>query len=238
VQFNDFLVSATNLFYEWCKLLLDGFLADWGKLIHKSTVNECELALIYLKSFLFSPSEINHMNNKFLTITAIIFGAALLRLIPHAPNFSPIGAIALYGGAYLNRKYLAYIIPIAAMIFSDLFLGFYGPEMLITYAGFVASIFIGTQLKKNITWMNVALGSVAASLVFFLITNFVFFYPTSLGPIYTHNFAGIINSYVAGWPFFQNTFASDLLYNSILFGGFYLLNINIPSLSKEKVKVL
>jgi hypothetical protein len=176
------------------------------------------------------------MNNKFLTITTLIFGAAMLRLIPHAPNFSPIGAIALFGGAYLNRKFIAYLVPIMAMVLSDLFLGFYGPEMLITYAGFVASIFIGTQLKNKLNVINVAIGSMASSLVFFLITNFVFFYPTSLVPLYTHDFAGIVNSYIAGWPFFQNTFASDLLYNSILFGGFYLLSINVPSLIKEKVK--
>ena len=123
------------------------------------------------------------------------------------------------------------------MLVSDIFLGFYGPEMLITYAGFVTSIFIGTQLKKNITWYNIALGSVTSSIAFFLITNCVFFYPQSLGPIYTHNFAGLINSYVAGWPFFQNTFLSDLVFNAALFGGFYLLQINIPSLQTEKIKV-
>ena len=65
------------------------------------------------------------MNNKFLTITTLIFGAAMLRLIPHAPNFSPIGAIALFGGAYLNRKFIAYLVPTMAMALSDLFLGFY-----------------------------------------------------------------------------------------------------------------
>jgi hypothetical protein len=176
------------------------------------------------------------MNKRVLTIVALIFTAAFLRLIPHAPNFSPIGAIALFGGAYLSRKYLAYLIPIAAMLVSDLFLGFYGIEMLITYAGFAASIFIGTQLRKNLTWYNVAIGSVASSIVFFLITNFVFFYPSTLSPLYTHDMAGIINSYAAGLPFFQNTFLSDLVYNTLLFGTFALLNFNIPSLNQEKVK--
>ncbi len=176
------------------------------------------------------------MNNRLLTIVALIFAAALLRLVPHAPNFSPIGALALFGGAYLSKRALAYIIPLAAMLLSDVFLGFYGPEMLITYAGFMASIFIGTQLRKNITWYNVGFASVASSVAFFLITNCVFFYPSSLGPIYTHDFAGLINSYVAGWPFFQNTFLSDIVYSSILFGGFYLLQVNIPALQAKQVK--
>lgn len=176
------------------------------------------------------------MNKRFLTITALIFTAALLRLIPHAPNFSPIGAIALFGGAYLNKKYLAYLVPILAMVVSDLFLPFYGAEMLITYSAFMVSIFIGTLLRNNPSWYKIALGSVGSSIAFYLITNFVYFYPVSMGTLYTHDFAGMINSYIAGWPFFQNTFASDLLYSSILFGGFYLLNINIPSLRTEKIK--
>lgn len=176
------------------------------------------------------------MNKRIIAITSLIFTAALLRLLPHAPNFSPIGAIALFGGAYLSRKSLAYIIPLAAMLVSDLFLGFYGPEMLITYGAFAASIFIGTLLRKNITWYNMLIGSVASSVVFFLITNFALFYPSSISPLYSHDLSGIISSYIAGVPFFQNTLVSDLFFNCILFGGFYLLNINIPSLQQEKVK--
>jgi hypothetical protein len=57
-----------------------------------------------------------------------------------------------------------------------------------------------------------------------------------MGTIYTHDLTGMLSSYVAGWPFFQNTFASDLVYNTLLFGSFYLLSINIPSLKLEKVK--
>lgn len=176
------------------------------------------------------------MNNRVLTIAAIVFVAAFLRLIPHAPNFSPIGAIALFGGAYLNRKYLAYLIPFAALLISDVFLGFYGIGMLVTYGAFAVSIFIGTQLKKNITWYNVALSSLASSVSFFLITNLVFFYPTTISPLYTHDLAGVLNCYAAGLPFFQNTFASDLLYSSLFFGAFYLLNINVPAIQADKSK--
>jgi hypothetical protein len=176
------------------------------------------------------------MNNRLLTIIALIFGAALLRLIPHAPNFSPIGALAIFGGAYLSRKSMAYLIPLAAMLVSDLFLGFYGVEMLITYAGFIASIFIGTLLRRNITWYNVAFASVSSSIAFFLITNCVFFYPASHGMLYSHDLSGMMSSYLAGWPFFQNTFLSDLVYNTLLFGSFYLLQVNIPSLQAQKIK--
>ena len=173
------------------------------------------------------------MNKRILAISAIVFTAAFLRLIPHAPNFSPIGAIALFGGAYLNRKYLAYLIPFAALLLSDVFLGFYGIGMLVTYGAFAVSIFLGSQLKKNLTWYNVAFASVVSSVSFFLITNLVFFYPSAAG-LYTQNLSGVINCYTAGLPFFQNTLVSDLVYNALFFGSFYLLNVNIPALQTEK----
>jgi hypothetical protein len=176
------------------------------------------------------------MNKRILAIVGLIFAAAFLRLIPHAPNFSPIGAIALFGGAYLGRSYLAYLVPIIAMLISDLFLGFYGLEMLVTYGAIVGAIFIGTQINNNLTWYKVAMGSVGSSILFFLITNCVFFYPASMGNLYTNDFAGLMSSYIAGIPFFQNTFASDLVYNTLLFGSFYLMSINIPSLKLKEVK--
>jgi hypothetical protein len=80
------------------------------------------------------------------------------------------------------------------------------------------------------------MGSVGSSILFFLITNCVFFYPASMGNLYTNDFAGLMSSYIAGIPFFQNTFASDLVYNTLLFGSFYLMSINIPSLKLKEVK--
>jgi hypothetical protein len=74
---------------------------------------------------------------------------------------------------------------------------------------------------------------VASSVSFFLITNLVFFYPSAAG-LYTQNLSGVINCYTAGLPFFQNTLVSDLVYNALFFGSFYLLNVNIPALQTEK----
>jgi len=192
--------------------------------------------VFYKKLLIFaSLSKIIIMNKRILAITAIIFTAAFLRLIPHAPNFSPIGAIALFGGAFLNRKYLAYLIPFLALFISDIFLGFYGMSMLVTYGTFACSIYIGSMLRKKLTWYNTAFASVFSSVVFFLITNLVFFYPESTG-LYTHDLAGLVNCYAAGLPFFQNTLASDLVYSILFFGSFYLLNVNIPSLQAQKIK--
>ncbi|MDP1728395.1 MAG: hypothetical protein Q8M15_16545 [Bacteroidota bacterium] len=177
------------------------------------------------------------MDKRLLAIVALIFTAALLRLLPHAPNFSPIGAIALFGGAYLTNRFYSFLIPIAAMLISDLFLGFYsGTEMLVTYGAFCVTIMIGNVLRSNKSWIRVGFAALATSIIFFLITNFVFFYPNTMMPLYTRDLAGIMNSYIAGLAFFQNTVISDLFYSTVLFGGFYLLGVNIPSLKSEKIR--
>jgi len=83
------------------------------------------------------------MDKKFFTprmilvFTAII-AAVVMRLMPHWPNFTPVAAIALFGGAYINRKYLAFLLPVAAMLISDLFLGFHS-AMIAVYIGMMIS---------------------------------------------------------------------------------------------------
>lgn len=170
------------------------------------------------------------MNKRILTISILILVAALSRLIQHPYNFSPVGAIALFGGAYLNRKHLAYIIPIIALLISDAFLGFYGMGMIVTYLAFAGSVFIGTLLSRNLKWYTVGAASVAGSVLFFLITNFALIYPETL---YTHDLNGIFTSYAMGVPFFSNTLVSDLFFSTMLFGSYYLLSINIPALQQE-----
>lgn len=202
----------------------------------EKNLSDPDSVVLFCKRFLFSHLNIHRMNKRFLTIVTLIFAAALLRLLPHAYNFSSIGALALFGGAYLNRKHLAYLVPVAALLFSDFFLGFYGLEMLVTYGAFALTVFIGTHLRNSARWYRVGAASLVSSFSFYLITNQIFFYPANHGALYPRTFTGMMESYVAGWPFFQNTLASDLVFSALMFGGFYLLTINIPSLQKESVK--
>jgi hypothetical protein len=88
---------------------------------------------------------------------------------------------------------------------------------------------MGFSLQNNKSAVRVGLTSIAASVVFYVFTNFALFYPETL---YPHTFAGIIQSYVAGIPFFRNALAGDLFYSAALFGSFYLITINIPSFKK------
>jgi len=172
------------------------------------------------------------MNKKLLIIIAMIFVAAFARLIPHAPNFTPVGAMALFAGAFISSRVLAYIAPLLALLISDMLIGFYGYEMIPVYIAFVLIIMIGSLMKNNKGILRVGAASLSSSILFYLITNFTLFYPSFL---YPRTAEGVITSYIAGIPFFNNAIAGDLFYNAILFGSFYLVSINVPSLVKEKV---
>jgi hypothetical protein len=166
---------------------------------------------------------------RLLLIISVIAGAAFLRLIPHWPNFTPIAGIALFGGTYLGRKHLALIIPFAAMLLSDLFLGFH-QTMLAVYIGFAIIVGIGFLLRKRVGIITVLSASLVSSLVFFLVTNFAS-WQSGMMP-YPMNFNGLIEAYVAGLPFLNNGILGDLFYNSVLFGGFYLVTQKYPQLAK------
>jgi len=163
---------------------------------------------------------------RILALLAAILGAAALRLVPHPPNFAPIAAMALFGGAYLGRRSLAFVAPLAAMLLSDLLLGFH-PYMWATYLGVALIVLIGWAVQQRIAPVRVGVAAVASSLLFFLLTNFAVwlqsgFYPPTL--------AGLTACYVAAIPFFQNTLAGDLFYAALLFGGFAVMERLIPAI--------
>ena len=173
-----------------------------------------------------------------MIIVAIVFVAAIMRLLPHAPNFSPIAAMALFGGAYITNKYLAVIVPLLAMLVSDALMGFNGwyfaEQTIAVYGSFALIAALGLTLQKNKGAIRIAGASISASVIFFIITNFAtwlggFFHTPAL---YTMNGLGLAECFAAGLPFFQNSLIGDLFYNTILFGGFYLASINIPALQK------
>lgn len=148
----------------------------------------------------------------------IILFAVILRLIPHPPNFVPIAAMALFGGAYLDKRY-ALIIPIIAMLISDYFLGFHN-TMLFVYVSFLLSGFIGLWLRKHKKINNIIAATFCSSLLFFIITNFGVWF---VGNLYPKTFAGFIECYIAAIPFFRNTILGDLFYTGFFFGSYELI---------------
>jgi hypothetical protein len=167
-------------------------------------------------------------------IVIMIILAAFSRLLPHPFNFTAVTAIGLFGAAYFrNEKHFAFIIPISAMILSDIWLefingfGFHSGTWLV-YSTFALVIAFGLFILKKVNLLSIVLASLGGSLIFFLITNFALFYPAStvnnpaLGQ-YTHDFSGIVASYTAGLPFLKNAIVGDLFFSGLLFGSFELV---------------
>lgn len=169
------------------------------------------------------------LNSRMIFVITAILVAAIARLLPHWPNFTPVAAIAIFGGAYINRKALAFVLPVAAMLISDLIIGFH-TTMIAVYTGMIVAVGIGMLLRNRVKAGNVAIASITSSIVFFLITNFAAWY-TGLMP-YTRDFSGLVQSYIAGLPFFNTGLLGDLFYSTILFGSFYLISRRVPSLVK------
>ena len=167
---------------------------------------------------------------KIIPILFILF-AVIARLAPHPANFAPITALALFGAVYFPRRY-AFILPIGAMLLSDFVIGFYGWTMLFVYGSFLLSGLIGLWVRRQVGVSRVLVGSLAGSLLFFLITNFgVWINPVSS---YSKDFGGLIVCYVAGLPFFRNTFLGDLFYVGAFFGGYYLISMVLKKTLSSK----
>lgn len=151
-------------------------------------------------------------------ICLVIAVAVVLRVIPHPANVVPIAAMALFGGATLDRKY-ALVIPLLALFISDLFLGFYG-SMVFVYGSFILIGFIGMWLKNHCRVQTVIAGTLVSSILFFLITNFGVW---AEGALYPKTVQGLLHAYVMGIPFFRNTLIGDMFYTGLFFGTYALI---------------
>jgi hypothetical protein len=164
---------------------------------------------------------------RLVAILAAIFAAAAMRLLPHPPNFSPIAAMALFSGAYLPGRPLAFAAPFGALVLSDILLGGFYPGMNFVYLSFALTVLIGWALAKRKTALWIGSAALASSALFFVLTNFGMwlfsgFYPPTV--------EGLVACYVAAIPFFQNTLAGDLFFSAVLFGGFALAERTLPAL--------
>jgi len=169
------------------------------------------------------------MNKKFFAIFLVsIIGISILaRLVPHAPNFTPIAALALFMGVYaakISKWYLA--VPLAVMLVSDAFLGFYEPKiMAVVYVSFFAIGLVGLLLKMCETRFRVsrvytgAFGVLAGSLLFFFTTNFAVW---AFSGMYALTLEGLMLSYYMALPFLKFSLLGDLFYVSLFFGIYEL----------------
>ena len=164
-----------------------------------------------------------------LIITLIIIMAAVTRFIPHPPNFTPIIAMGLFGGAYIQNRSLAVLIPIGAMFLSDLFLGLHGTVYWV-YGSLLLIAMMGMMLINKVNIRNCTSAALSGSFLFFIITNFGVWFTSGY---YPKNIDGIITCYIAGLPFLGNTLAGTLFYSTVMFGGYELIQRNLVQYAPE-----
>jgi hypothetical protein len=171
----------------------------------------------------------NWIHPRAALITGIVLAAAALRLIPHPMNFAPIGAIALFGGAYFSSKRSAIAVPLLSIAAGDIFTGFH-PLIPYVYASFLMSVAIGFWLRQRKSVPRIGAATLAGAVQFFLITNFGV-WASSIGD-YPKIMGGLAECYIAGLPLFWNTLAGDAFYVALQFGGMALAEKRFPSLQE------
>jgi hypothetical protein len=160
----------------------------------------------------------------------LIVAAGISRLIPHPMNFAPITAIALFGGMYFDRRF-APILPLAALLISDYFLGMYEGIMWV-YGSFLLVVAIGMMARSHKSVPVIAGSTLTGSLLFFIITNFGVW---QSGVLYPLTWDGFVACYVAALPFFRNAVLGDIFYVTVLFGAFEFGLKYVPQLRTTKV---
>ncbi len=143
------------------------------------------------------------------------------RLVPHAPNFTPVAATALFAASVLRMRALAVLVPIAGMMLGDAMLGSYDARIMIAVYATLALPACAGALSRTLRrplWIVPIL--VSSSLIFFLVTNLAVW---AFGAMYPANAAGLLTCYVAALPFLRNMLAGDLFWGFALFGGYWLL---------------
>jgi len=169
-------------------------------------------------------------NTSIIIAVLLVVAAAISRVLLYPYNFSPMVGMAIFAGATFTNKKLAFTLPLAAMLLSDIIFetmhsgtGFWGIGQVVGYGIFALITLIAFSLK-NVTAVKVIGYSLMSSVLFYILSNLSFFVlDNPIYHTYTQNFIGLVNCYIGALPFFRTSIVADLVYSGVLFGAFYLI---------------
>lgn len=185
--------------------------------------------------------------NKQLVFIAggLILLAAVSRLIPHPPNFAPIASLAIFGGTVINNKKYALILPLGALLLSDILFelftstkGFYDISQTFVYGAFILITFLATKIK-TVSTKNILFACLWSGAIFFILSNFGVWLT---GVFYPKTLAGLMQCYTAAIPFYKNeffgnmllnTFMSNIFYTAVLFGAYAIIKKTVVSTNAQ-----
>jgi hypothetical protein len=163
---------------------------------------------------------------RMIVVLAMIALAAVLRIMPHPWNFTPVGAMALFAGAVVKDRRVAFIVPLVALFVGDIFIGFH-KLMPLVYASFLVDVALGYWIRNRRSVARISGVTLLGALQFFLVTNFGMwaFFDT-----FPRTAAGLLACYISGLPLLGNTLGGDVFYAAFFFGGFALAERFFPIL--------
>ena len=194
------------------------------------------------------------MNVRMLVLVAITMLAGVFRVLQtagHVPfsNFTPIGAMALFGGAYFSSRPKAYLFPLLTLFVSDVVLmntvyadhsnGLLYEGWYVIYFAFGLMVFLGQHLIRKVSVKSVVLAGVLAGLSHFIIADFAVWFrggtDLSTGLPFTRDWRGLMQCYIQALPFLKNMVAGNLIFGAVFFGGFELAKYRFPVLEKPQI---
>ncbi len=184
----------------------------------------------------------DQINIRFIVLVVLTIAIGLWRVLTASvessewSTFSPLGALAMFGGAYFTKRSSSYLFPILILLLSDLILmntiyaeyksGFLYNSWYWTYGSFALMVWVGEKMKNRISVKNVAMGCLTSGVIHFLVSNFGVWLngcvSVASGLIYPHTFSGMMGCYIQAIPYFKTFLIGNVVYSLFLFGGFEL----------------
>lgn len=181
--------------------------------------------------------KIKKINIQFVVLAAMVVIAGFSRLVVHIDNFTPLGAMCIFGGAYFTDKWKAYLTPLITLFLSDLVIqgvvyqGKYGFPLYEgwywIYGAFALIVFVGNYVVKHVSIVSIVLASCIAALTHWIVTDFGVWLGAANG-IYTKDFNGFILCYTMAIPYMLKFLMGTLFYSAIMFGVYELVKRKLP----------
>lgn len=148
--------------------------------------------------------------------------AILTRILPHAPNFTAVGAMVIFSSILMPFEY-SFMTVMTTLVISDYFIGFY-PILPWVYGSYLLIMILTLVIKKTFNYKRIIVLSLSSSILFYVITNCGVWVTTSM---YPKTLSGLIECYYMAIPFFRNSLLGDIIYSSIFYGVYYILKSKI-----------
>jgi hypothetical protein len=187
---------------------------------------------------------VKQINPRFVVLLIFMIVVGSLRIMNAAEltawsNFTPIGAMAMFGGAYFSQRWKSFAFPLLTLFLGDVIIhtviydGLYEGRPLI-YLAFSVIVLTGIILIKKVTVKNIALASLCSTLSFWLIADFAVWMGGGIDirtqlPL-SRDFNGLLQCYWQGYPYMINFLLGTLFYSAIMFGLFEWMQKRFPVL--------